>query len=64
MQSVRVVEADDVLVNVGAGLQGIGIRRRQTRSILRFRKKRSMTALTLLCQEAWADPLKSAKRSG
>jgi len=46
MQSHRVVEACDVVGNVSLRFGVIGVSRCQTRSIFRFRKNRSMTALS------------------
>lgn len=64
MQAVAVVKANDVIGNVVGRFRVVGIVPFQTRSIFRLKKKRSMTALTLLCQEPFAAPAKSARMSG
>ena len=64
MQSRAVVKANDVVRNVVHGFGMVGVILLPTRFIFKFRKKRSMTALTLLCQAVDAESFRSARISG
>ena len=60
----RCYKANDVFGNIALTFAVIGIITLPYRSIFRFRKKRFITALTLLCQEIFAASAKSARISG